>query len=229
MTNFTRKLRIGVMMDTVQLSDIIGADILAGFRSESIKEAAAVAPELVGHLVDHAPDMEFFYLSSTLDLTGTTMGLKYAPNMTYDDCPRDLDIVLIGGPWPTHRPAAADKFMKEAWEKTPVWLTTCTGSLWLASSGVLKGYKATTNRQFIPTAAQLSPDVDWVARRWVTNPKPYTGESALKPEIWTAGAAGCGIDMVVKFCYQTFNPELIALAADEGMGFSADSKRGQDY
>ncbi|CAH0023702.1 unnamed protein product [Clonostachys rhizophaga] len=228
MASTAQKLRIGVMMDTVQLSDVMGADILAGFRLETMKQAAAFAPELVGDVVQYAPDMELFYLSSTLDPTETTMGLKYVPNMTYDDCPRDLDIVLIGGPWPTHRPAAADKFMKEAWEKTPVWLTTCTGSLWLASSGVLKGYKATTNRSFIPTAQQLSPDVEWVTQRWVTGPKPYTGESSLKPALWTAGAAYCGIDMIVKFCYETFNTKLIDLVG-EGMGFDADSKRGQDY
>lgn len=188
-----KPLRIGVMMETVQLSDIIGADILASFRSESIEEAYAFAPDLVGPLRPYAPDMTFYFLASSLEPAGTTMGLKYTPNMTYDDCPRDLDIVLIGGPWPTHRPEAATKFMKEAWEKTPVWLTTCTGSLWLASSGVLEGFQATTNRTFLPTARQLNSDVNWVEKRWVIQPKPYKGGSELKPEVWTAGAAGCGM------------------------------------
>lgn len=34
--------------------------------------------------------------------------------------------------------------------------------------------------------------------------------------------------MIVKFCYETFNTKLIDLVG-EGMGFDADSKRGQDY
>jgi putative intracellular protease/amidase len=187
-----KPLRIGVMMEEVQISDVIGADILAALRSENVQLGYDLAPEIVGPILPYAPPMTFYFLSSTLEPAKVTMGLRYVPNMTYDDCPRDLDIVLIGGPWLSHRPAAADKFMKEAWEKTPVWLTTCTGSLWLASTGLLNGLKATTNRGIVQGAGQMHPDVKWVEQKWVVESKPYTGNSSTKGELWTAGAAGCG-------------------------------------
>lgn len=206
-----KPLRIGVMMEEVQLADILGADILASLSSETVETGFAAFPELLGPLRDKAPNMVFFFLGSTLEPIKVTMGLKFVPNTTYDDCPRDLDIVLIGGPWLSHRPPAADKFMKEAWEQTPVWLTTCTGSLWLASTGLLDGLKTTTNRAFIPMAKQINPKVEWIEQRWVVESKPYTGESGAKGELWSSGAAGCGTLCGVKH----FIPKLTCLKASK--------------
>lgn len=193
-----KPLRIGVMMEEVQLADILGADVLASLCSETVETGFAAFPDLLGPLRDKAPDMVFFFIGSTIEPTKVTMGLQFVPNTTYDNCPRDLDIVLIGGPWLSHRPAAADKFMKEAWTQTPVWLTTCTGSLWLASTGLLDGLKTTTNRAFLPMAKQINPEVEWIDQRWVVESKPYTGESGAKGELWSSGAAGCGMFCFVK-------------------------------
>ena len=111
--------------------------------------------------------IEFLYPATTLDPTFMTPGLFVKPTHTYDDMPRDLDILLIGGPLPTHRPKEADKFMKEAFPLSKVVMTTCIGSIWLASSGVMSGYKATTNREFMPIAKQLYPETQWLDQRWV--------------------------------------------------------------
>lgn len=119
-----------------------------------------------------------------------TTGLTYCPKMTYDQCPRDLDIVIVGGPSKNHRPAAADKFMREACKQTPVWLTVSTGSMWLASSGVLDGIEATINRPFNTCAKEAHNKIKWVNKRWVSSPKPYKGKSSLEPAVWTAGGGG---------------------------------------
>ena len=110
-----------------------------------------------------------------------TPTMKIVPTDTYDDAPRDLDVLIIGGPLPSHRPASADKFMKEATEKTKLIMTTCVGSLWLASSGVMNGKKATTNRFALPMAKEMYPEVEWLDQRWVTDGK-----------LWTSGGAGAG-------------------------------------
>lgn len=81
------------------------------------------------------------------------------PTHTYANAPRDLDIIMIGGPNPTTVHPESLTFLQEASKQTKVILTTCTGGAWLARSGVLDGKKATTNRSWLPMAAQSSPNV----------------------------------------------------------------------
>jgi transcriptional regulator GlxA family with amidase domain len=190
-----KKLRIGVMLETVQLADIVGIDILGNLSTEYMSQVKAMMPEWAAReelaaLEALAIDMEFFFIATTLEPAFMTPGLHFVPTITYDDCPRDLDIVITGGPLLTHRPEQADRFMKEAWPKTRVWLTTCIGSMWLASSGVLNGKKCTTNREALGIARKMHPEVEWLDQRWVIEEKEFEGEE--KGELWTAGGAGAG-------------------------------------
>ncbi|KAM0325960.1 hypothetical protein ACHAQA_007265 [Verticillium albo-atrum] len=227
-----KSVRVGVMMENIQLADIIGIDILFNLSAptpEMEKEmvASGIPPEFITKYADHMIDTEFFYMATTLDPAPTTPTLRWLPNVTYDDCPRDLDIVITGGPFPSHRPAAADRFMKEAFPKTRVWLTTCTGSMWLASSGALNGKKATTNRIFLPGAKKLYPEVEWVEQRWVVQDKVYEGEG--KGEVWTAGGAGAGVDMVADYCLKNFDPEFVTNVSLTSIDFAPNTPRGQFY
>lgn len=184
-----KSLRIGVMLEGVQLSDFVGIDIFGNMSTKILSEIAANGPDYAA-LLPKAIDMEFFYMAQTMEPFEVTPSLKIVPNVTYDTCPRDLDIVVVGGPFPTFRPAGADRFIKEAWSKTRVWLSTCTGALWLASAGVLSGRKATANRAAVPIARQFHPDVEWLDQRWVIDEKEFDGEG--KGEMWTGGGAGAG-------------------------------------
>ena len=103
------------------------------------------------------------------------------PTVTYDDAPRDLDILIVGGPMPTFRPAAAERYLKEAFGKIGVVMTTCVGALWVASAGVLKGKKCTTNREALEMARHLYPETEWIDARWVVD-----------GNLWTSGGAGAG-------------------------------------
>ena len=183
-------LRIGVMFEAVQLSDIMGIDVFGNLSVDCVEAVKDLLPENAS-LKELAIPITWYFISSSLEPAATTaLPMKIVPNTTYDDCPRDLDIVIIGGPLITFRPAAADKFMKEAWNSTRVWLTTCIGSMWLASTGLLDGRKCTTNRLLLPHAKQLHPGVNWQDKRWIVDEKPYTGDG--KGELWTSGAAGTG-------------------------------------
>ncbi|KAG8622768.1 hypothetical protein KVT40_000175 [Elsinoe batatas] len=117
-----------------------------------------------------APDITFHFPATTLAPTTMTPGITVLPSCTYDDVPRDIDVLLIGGPLLTHRPEAAARLMREVWEggKATV-LTTCVGSLWFADAigEGLKGRKMTTNRGFIPAARKMHPGIEWVDQRWV--------------------------------------------------------------
>jgi transcriptional regulator GlxA family with amidase domain len=183
------------MMEAVQLTDIMGIDLIDCMSTKYIKSCAEFAPPAA---LSQSTEMVIHYIATTLEPTEVTASLKFVPTCTYDAAPRDLDILLIGGPLLTHRPPAADKFMKEAAEKTKVIMTTCVGSAWLASSGVLNGKKATTNRGFLPVAKQMYPEVDWQDERWTIDGK-----------FWTSGGAGAGLDMVGTFIKEKFPKEIV--------------------
>src|SRR2546423_11473353 len=109
-------LQIGVMMDHVQLSDISCIDLLGNMSTQYIQ----LSEEELGisDLKALSFDMVFHYIATSLEPTFVTPSMKIVPTTTYDDATRDLDILIIGGPLPSFRPAAADKFMREAAEKT---------------------------------------------------------------------------------------------------------------
>jgi len=178
-------LQIGVMMEAIQFADIAGLDILGNLSKDYLNDTLDFTPPEFHEL---AVEMVIHYISTDLNPAPMTPSMRILPTVTYDDCPRDLDILLIGGPLPSHRPPAADKFLKEAIEKTGTILTTCIGSLWLASTGALDGKKATTNRGALELAKVLYPNAEWVDERWVSDGK-----------IWTSGGAGAGIDMIGEF------------------------------
>jgi transcriptional regulator GlxA family with amidase domain len=234
------------MLEAVQLSDIVGIDIFGNLSTEYFAEMVTIEPRLESFR-DQAMDITFYYIASTLDPAPITPGIKFAPNTTYDDCPRNLDIVFIGGPHPSHRPAAADKFLKEAWDQTPVFFTTCIGSLWLASSGVMKGLSATTNRGALSMARTMLPDIEWLDQRWVVASKPYGAEGG-EGQLWTSGGAGCGkscsndelrlppanhsiqgIEMVARYCLEKFDPKFVNALALQGLDFDPEGSRGQFY
>jgi len=171
--------KVGVMLENVQFSDISCLDIIGNLS----KDYLAMAVEIGYHeFLPLAIDMEILYISSSLEPAFMTPSVKVLPTVTYDNCPRNLDILLIGGPPPNHRPEAGRKFMMEAARETKVILTTCVGSMWLASAGVLDGKKATTNRECLATARMMHPDVEWLDQRWVVN-----------GNIWTSGGAAAGM------------------------------------
>jgi putative intracellular protease/amidase len=187
------RVRVAILLEAVQLSDIIGIDILGNLSTAFVKQAASVSPAHAVFVPLSIP-FEFFYVASTLDPTSTTpQNFRYLPTVTYDTCPRDLDIVIMGGPFLDHRPEAATRFMQEAWGRTRTWMTVCTGSMWLASVGVLDGKRATTNRMMLGVARGMHPGVEWMDERWTVGAKEYDGgRGEGEGELWTAGGAGCG-------------------------------------
>lgn len=230
-----KKLRIGVMMEEIQAADIMGADVFASLGRLPDDMAAYVSTTLdpamaekAAKYQDDAVEIEWFYIATTLDPVRFYGSFKWVPNTTYANCPRDLDIVIQGGNLPTCRPAEADRFMKEAFPKTRFWLTTCTGAIWLASSGVLDGKQATTNRAWAAAAKLLHPKVEWVEQRWVVQEKPYEGGGG-NSEVWTAAGAVAGFDMIAAFCLEKFNPDFVRDVALASLDYFPEQTPGQFY
>jgi hypothetical protein len=179
-------LRIGVLLEDVQLTDLAGLDILGSLSPKIINTISTILPSLLP-LRPLAVPMSFLYISSSLAFAPTTPSMQVQPTHTYATAPRDLDILFIGGPDPTNISEESLAFVREASERTKVVMTTCTGAMWLARAGVLDGKKATTNRVMLGPAEQMVPGVEWVDQRWVVDEGLFEGA-----QIWTSGGAGCG-------------------------------------
>lgn len=216
LSSTTKPLQIGVMLESVQFTDLITIDVLGSISKEYIRASEKFAP-LPPIIHEQAREMTFHYISSSLELAFMTPSLHVQPTVTYDTCMRDLDILIVGGPLPDHRPAAADKFLKEAVEKTGLIMSICTGGMWLADAGILAGKKATTNREVLPLVMAAHPEVEWKDERWVVDGK-----------FWTAGGAGCGVDMAVEFVRENFGKEVVEFAL-QGLQFGVGKGQGRFY
>ncbi|KAL8297982.1 hypothetical protein RB597_007044 [Gaeumannomyces tritici] len=203
----TKPYRIGVLLESVQLTDIVGIDIFGNLSKEYILAAAELDASVAALAPLGIEELKVYYMGPTLEPVELTAQFRYAPNVTYDDCPRDLDLVLVGGNTPGVRPEAASRFMREAWRRTPVWMTTCTGALWLADAVGLDGRRATTNRMALPLARKMHPGVEWADLRWVVDSKTFEGEG--EGELWTSGGAGAGLDMIADYCLKHWDPRLV--------------------
>lgn len=181
-----RPLRVGVLFEETQMTDLAGLDILGSLTPKTFDMVCKLVPTLEP-LKSFAVPMEFLYISSSLDLAWTTPEMYVKPTHTYANAPRDLDILLMGGPDPTSVRDESLTFLREISKQTKVILTTCTGAMWLAKAGVLEGKKATTNRVMLEAARNIMPNVEWQDQRWVVETGHFEGA-----QIWTSGGAGCG-------------------------------------
>ncbi|KAF2464692.1 DJ-1/PfpI family protein [Lindgomyces ingoldianus] len=221
-----RPLRIGVFHEDVQMADLVGLDIIGNLSVKNMQTVCSLVPELTPMLPLATP-MEFLYISSTLSPASMTPETSVNPTHTYATAPRDLDVILIGGPDPSKVHPDSLTFLREAVGsgegKAKVVMTTCTGGMWLAASGVLEGRKATTNRMLLGKAKEMFPGVEWCDQRWVVEEGEGKGT-----EIWTAGGAGCGIDMMAEYVNKHFDQKLVGLGLG-GLDFDPEGPHGQFY
>ncbi|KAH7077768.1 class I glutamine amidotransferase-like protein [Paraphoma chrysanthemicola] len=222
-SNGTQKpLRIGVFYEEVQMTDLAGLDFFGNLTPKIIDVCVQLQPELAP-LKPLAIPIEFLYISSSTELAWCTPEMYVKPTYTYENAPRDLDIIMIGGPDPSAVKEESLTYLREASKQTKVILTTCTGSLWLAKSGLLNGKKATTNRVMLGIAKKMFPDTEWLDQRWVIEDGHFEGA-----QIWTAGGAGCGIDMAIEYTDRNFNKKLVQ-AGCMGLDFDYEGRTKQFY
>ncbi|KAF5878994.1 putative dj-1 family protein [Botrytis fragariae] len=183
-------INFGVLMIPYQTIDAaMPLDVLSSC-SKSMMEAcqSPEAPE-IDRLLPHAIDINFFHINETLEPVELTAGFKVVPTTTIKDCP-PLDYLLVGGPIPTYQlPESFKSFIRAHVEAGKGLFTTCTGAVTVAQTGILDGKKATVNHTFIEHAKKYFPNVNWtIDAQWV-----------IDGNIWTAGGACAGMDMMASW------------------------------
>ncbi|MGO9481201.1 MAG: DJ-1/PfpI family protein [Candidatus Kryptoniota bacterium] len=101
-------------------------------------------------------------------------------------------IILVPGGVGTRREINNQELirsLKEISLSSQFVLTVCTGSALLAKTGLLKGFRATSNKTAFDWVVEQDSEVQWIRKaRWVNDGKYYT-----------SSGVSAGIDMVLGF------------------------------
>ena len=93
-------------------------------------------------------------VAKTRDIVKSDNGLQFQPSATFDECPRDLDIISVpGGAAGTLAAMQADgtlRFLRDRGSRARFVTSVCTGSLLLGAAGLLTGYRATSHWATVP-------------------------------------------------------------------------------
>jgi cyclohexyl-isocyanide hydratase len=82
------------------------------------------------------------------ELLESDSGIVLKPSTTFDECPRDLDVLFVGG-GPGQIAIMTDsevlRFMADRGARAKYVTSVCSGSLVLGAAGLLRGYEATSH------------------------------------------------------------------------------------
>jgi transcriptional regulator GlxA family with amidase domain len=210
-------LQFGVLMTPYQALDAVGPlDILSSASKELIGSAETGGVPGSKGLTEKAIDIQFHHINVTMDPVLLTAGFKVLPSVTCDDCP-PLDCLLIGGADPFNYKISDRfaEFVRAHLAAGKVLFTTCTGAMAIAPRGLLDGKKATTNHMALPFAEKESPNVQWSKEQWVVD-----------GNIWSAGGACAGMDMMAHWVIENYGIE-VAACAFKALDFEPRDREGK--
>jgi cyclohexyl-isocyanide hydratase len=84
----------------------------------------------------------------TMDTVVSDSGIGMQPTATFDDCPKDLDVLFVPGGFGTAaamRDPEVLSFLAEKAPRAKYVTSVCSGSLILGAAGLLNGYRATSH------------------------------------------------------------------------------------
>lgn len=121
------------------------------------------------------------FIAATTAPVKTESGFEITPHLSFDQCPQQLDLLLIPGGTLGTLQAMEDKsvltFITQAAARSSLIGSVCTGSLLLAAAGLLKGRRATSHWQTldllrlagaIPVAERIVRDQNIITGAGVT-------------------------------------------------------------
>ncbi|CRL59499.1 DJ-1/PfpI family protein [Proteus vulgaris] len=103
---------------------------------------------------------EIYFIWKKKELVEGYIGWPTMPTMTFDECPEDLDVLVVGMvPPEIVEDEETLTFFANMGNKARYVIGTCYGSLVLGAAGLLKGKKATSNSNVVP----MLPDMGAIA------------------------------------------------------------------
>jgi transcriptional regulator GlxA family with amidase domain len=95
-----------------------------------------------------APISDIYLVWKNTDLLVSDSGIVLKPNSTFEDCPRELDVLFVpGGPGQEAimRDSQTLQFLADRGARARYVTSVCSGALVLGAAGLLQGYKAGTH------------------------------------------------------------------------------------
>ena len=147
-------LQLGILLyPHMTLLDLAGPQATLGFHSTT-------------HLI-----------SDSLDPVLTDSGISLLPTVTFETCPKDLDVLFVPGGFGTNRALQQEnvlRFLATAGKRARFITSVCSGSVLLAAAGLLDGYKAATHWA-VYEQLETFPGVTGVHERVVADRNRFTG------------------------------------------------------
>lgn len=149
---------------------------------------------------------EIYFIWKKKELVEGYIGWPTMPTMTFEECPDDLDVLVVGMvPPEIVEDEQTLAFFAKMGNKTRYVIGTCYGSLVLGAAGLLKGKRATSNSNVVP----MLPDMGAIAVEG--------SEVVIDGNIYTSGPATGSFDaslLVLEQLLGTSFAQLVELAIE---------------
>lgn len=153
----------------------------------------------------YVPDFQVVMISQTGEAVRSAQGVSTLSDYSFANAPQ-LDIMMVPGGNGTYTELNNTVFLdfiRKQDQATQLTTSVCTGSALLAKAGLLKGRKATSNKNFFSLAVQQDPTVDWQGKaRWVEDGKYIT-----------SSGVSAGTDMALGLVAKLYGSERAGLLA----------------
>jgi transcriptional regulator GlxA family with amidase domain len=151
-------------------------------------------------LGDHSiGEIDIKIVAETPDPVASYHGVRTVVDRTLSEgCDYDLILIPGGDSAPLkNRNAAIHDWIIEAAARAEYVMAVCTGTVLLATTGLLDGRRATTNKKDYTATIPFGPHVNWVPQaRWVEDGK-----------FFTSSGVSAGIDMSLAVMSKMFGEE----------------------
>jgi transcriptional regulator GlxA family with amidase domain len=145
-------------------------------------------------------------VSEKLDQVLAIGGLRFTPDVTFDNCP-NLDLLIVPGGWGTRKEVKNDILLKwiaaRAASKTKLIASVCTGSSLLGKAGLLDGREATTHWRAFDFLQEVAPKAKIRKDVLFTIVEP----------IFTSAGVSAGIDLSLHIVSHFFGEEIAKATA----------------
>lgn len=145
-------------------------------------------------------------VSEKLDQVLAIGGLRFTPDVTFDNCP-NLDLLMVPGGWGTRKEVKNDILLKwiaaRAASKTKLIASVCTGSSLLGKAGLLDGREATTHWRAFDFLQEVAPKAKIRKDVLFTIVEP----------IFTSAGVSAGIDLSLHIVSHFFGEEIAKATA----------------
>ena len=145
-----------------------------------------------------------YYVAQSTQPVTLKGGMRIIPSFTFDDAPRP-DYVLMGSQGTLRAPPNAIRWLQSLHAEHTTLVSVCTGSEWLAQTGLLDNKQATTHHLTFDRFKQTYRDVKLVEGKRYVQSDPY---------IFTGAGFSSGMDLGLHIIDLRFGRDIAKRTAD---------------